>query len=483
MKSKKSRIVLSCVSVLLVLSLMAGMTMAWFTDTEKVNANFSAGVMDINVKPGEKPVEKRDAEEVKAALTFENLRPMQFKNFELELAGNGSGKWTNDVTQDNQTELHDSDYDPVPAYFKPIDITNSGTLPTKVEISLEAITPEPNDTEPVLTSGDNATITQDASKTEDCANGLKEVMKVLLYKNENDLNNGAWRQIEGVNLNKDYSDEKAGVEVEPPKGEASEVEAPEEEAPSEDKNTYTTVVIPAGETVRYVVAGYLPETVKNPYQGKHYHGNVVLRAYQLDSSEGGTPDDKPIDQVGKSKLEDMYELAGILIDRGDSTFLPGPWAKFEAAYATAGAVLADKDATEQEIADAFYGLMDNMANLEFVTPRDILDAVIAKADAIDKDIDEDLYQEVGVAEFKEALAEAKALKPTATQTQMKKAALKLTEAMANLRLKPSANASMDSTAGIDVTDVEIALFLTQYVAERDRLGTPEMVEVFYSFLG
>ena len=52
MKTKKSRVVLSSVSVLLVLSLLAGMTMAWFTDTEKVNANFTAGVLDISVKPG-----------------------------------------------------------------------------------------------------------------------------------------------------------------------------------------------------------------------------------------------------------------------------------------------------------------------------------------------------------------------------------------------------------------------------------------------
>ena len=51
MKTKKSRVVLSSVSVLLVLSLLAGMTMAWFTDTEKVNANFTAGVLDISVKP------------------------------------------------------------------------------------------------------------------------------------------------------------------------------------------------------------------------------------------------------------------------------------------------------------------------------------------------------------------------------------------------------------------------------------------------
>ena len=129
MKTKKSRVVLSSVSVLLVLSLLAGMTMAWFTDTEKVNANFTAGVLDISVKPGE--TDKGD-------LTFENLRPMLYDNFYKELEPNGNEKWVNDVTQDNTTGLDDEDYAPVPAYFKPVVIKNEGTLPAKVKLSLEA---------------------------------------------------------------------------------------------------------------------------------------------------------------------------------------------------------------------------------------------------------------------------------------------------------------------------------------------------------
>ena len=96
MKAKKSRVVLSSVSVLLVLSLLAGMTMAWFTDTEKVNANFTAGVLDISVKPGETDV---------TDLTFENLRPMLYDNFYKELEPNGNEKWVNDVTPVSYTHL------------------------------------------------------------------------------------------------------------------------------------------------------------------------------------------------------------------------------------------------------------------------------------------------------------------------------------------------------------------------------------------
>ena len=50
---KKRRVLLSGVSILLVLCLLIGGTMAWFTDTEKMDADFTAGVLDITVEPGE----------------------------------------------------------------------------------------------------------------------------------------------------------------------------------------------------------------------------------------------------------------------------------------------------------------------------------------------------------------------------------------------------------------------------------------------
>ena len=110
--------------------------------------------------------------------------------------------------------------------------------------------------------------------------------------------------------------------------------------------------------------------------------------------------------------------------------------------------------------------------------------MIAKAEAVNRDIEAGLYQETGVEAFKQALAEAKALDKYATQKQIQAAALKLNEAMANLRLKSVSNAIMaPSATNNDAVDVEIALFLTQYVAERDQLDTMEAIEVFYSFLG
>ncbi len=261
MKAKKSRVILSGVSLLLVLCLLAGGTMAWFTDTEKVDTNFTAGILDVSVKPGE---------EGQTALDFENLRPMLYENFYKELDKN---EWNNDVTQGGTTGLKDSHYEPVPAYFKPVDITNEGTLPTKVKLSLEAGN-GCADGEPILTD-DNITITQDGSK-QDCANRLAPVLKVFVYK----LVGEDWTLVEGVNLNTAYDEDAAN-----PDGVASENTA------EEANSTYMTAMIPANGTERYVIAGYLPETVGNAYQGQHYHGNLVLNAYQMDDTAAGNPDE------------------------------------------------------------------------------------------------------------------------------------------------------------------------------------------------
>ena len=261
MKAKKSRVILSGVSLLLVLCLLVGGTMAWFTDTEKVDTNFTAGILDVSVKPGE---------EGKTALDFKNLRPMLYENFYNELDKN---EWNNDVTQGGTTGLKDSHYEPVPAYFKPVDITNEGTLPTKVKLSLEAGN-GCADGEPILTK-DNITITQDGSK-QDCANRLAPVLKVFVYK----LVGEDWTLVEGVNLNTAYDEDAAN-----PDGVASENTA------EEANSTYMTAMIPANGTERYVIAGYLPETVGNAYQGQHYHGNLVLNAYQMDDTAAGNPDE------------------------------------------------------------------------------------------------------------------------------------------------------------------------------------------------
>ena len=457
-KTKKSRAILSGISVLLVLCLLAGGTMAWFTDTEKVNTNFTAGILDISVKPGEA---------ASTDLTFDNLRPMQLKNFNAELAGNGSDKWTNDVTQNNTTGVYPGDYaDPVPAYFKPVVITNDGTLPTKVQISLE-LGEGCADGEPVLTE-DGFTITQ--GKTEACDNGLKEALKVFVYYNSNSITSGAWTRIEDVNLNTDYNPAEGGVA-------------------DEANDTYTTVMIPAGESVRYVIAGYLPKDADNAYQGQHYHGKLVLNAYQMDTTDGGDPDDIVINEVNKDLLQELYNNLSILLPLDGQGFLLDAWQDFENAMNQAKDVLDNADATANEIANAFEKLMDSSVNLggsAVNTPDEYLAPIIAKAEQVERDIEAGLYEEDGVEEFQVALARAKEVQADANvaYSEIQEAAYNLNEAMMNLRLK-------DNTSGIttfaanttDAMDVQVALFLTQYVAERDNLDAVATAEAFFGFLG
>lgn len=452
-KTKKSRAILSGISVLLVLCLLAGGTMAWFTDTEKVNTNFTAGTLDISVKPGEA---------ASTELTFENLRPMQFENFEAELAGNGSDKWTNDVTQDNTTGVYAGNYDPVPAYFKPVVITNDGSLPTKVQISLE-LDETVKDQEPVLTE-DGFTITQ--GKMEACDNGLKDALKVFVYYNRNDLNAGSWNQIEDVNLNTDYAGED-----------------------DEANDTYTTVMIPAGGSVRYVIAGYLPEDAGNAYQGQHYHGKLVLNAYQMDTTDGGDPDDIVINEANKDLLQDLYDNLSVLLPLDGEGFLVDAWQDFVDALDQAKDVLDNADATAQEIADAFEKLMDSSVNLVgsmVNTPDEYLAPIIAKAEQVERDIEAGLYEEAGVEEFRAALAVAKEVQADsdAAYSKIQEAAYNLNEAMMNLRLKNNTNGI--TTFAVNTTDpmdVQVALFLTQYVAERDNLDAVATAEAFFDFLG
>ena len=450
-KTKKSRAILSGISVLLVLCLLAGGTMAWFTDTEKVNTNFAAGILDISVKPGEA---------ASTDLTFDNLRPMQFENFEKELAGNGSDKWTNDVTQDNTTGVYPGDYkEPVPAYFKPVVITNDGTLPTKVQISLE-LGEGCADGEPALTE-DGFTITQ--GKTEACDNGLKEALKVFVYYNRNDPNSGAWTQVADVNLNTDYAGADDGA-----------------------RDTYTTVMIPAGESVRYVIAGYLPENAGNAYQGQHYHGKLVLNAYQMDTTDGGDPDNIEINEVNKDLLQDLYDKLSILLPL-EGNFLPDTWQDFVNAMNQAKDVLDNADATADEIANAFEKLMDSSVNLVMEqSPDENLAYIIEKAESIVPAVDAGQYEEAGIEKFRAALARAKEVQadPSASYSDIQEATYNLNEAMMNLRLKDNTNGITTFAANTaDPMDVQVALFLTQYVAERDNLNAVDTAEAFFGFLG
>lgn len=277
MKTKKNRIVLSGISVLLVLSLLVGGTMAWFTDTEKVDANFSAGVLDIIAEPGI---------EGKATLEFENLRPLTETQFDDELV-------QADLSNKNQEGFGE-----VPVYFQPVKITNNGTLPVYIQITAESIfgkdgfkCPEGGEKAITLTNNDK-TVDWDSKKTSPCTNGLEGKLKIFVYaKNSTDT----WERVPGINLNK------------------ASLETGEEATFTPSKDNF----IAANKDVTYVIGGYLPDDADNNYQGKHYHGNVVVNAYQTDDDAGINPPDP---ETVKNTINIQFKEKEEIISKDTYTF-------------------------------------------------------------------------------------------------------------------------------------------------------------------
>lgn len=299
---KKRRVLLSGVSILLMLCLLVGGTMAWFTDTEKVGADFTAGVLDITVEPGEGAT---------APLTFKNLRPMQYQNFlaEINEAGNGNANVDG--------------YDPKPVYFQPVVVENAGTLPAYIQLSVEALDmtsatcPEGGEDEIAIT--ENADGTETITQTNPngranstvCTNGLADVLKLVLFEKVN----GSWTVV-ADNLN-----------------------------PGSEGTSYTPgMVLPAGNGEQtYVVGAYLPETAGNEYQGKHFHGNLVVKAFQTDEGAGAA-EMATVQWVKDGEVVGSYLVA---FPEGETVMTLKP----DANKLPAGYVLADQEATVEVSTD------------------------------------------------------------------------------------------------------------------------------------
>ena len=249
-------------------------------------------------------------------------------------------------------------------------------------------------------------------------------------------------------------------------------------------------MIPAGESVRYVIAGYLPKDADNAYQGQHYHGKLVLNAYQMDTTDGGDPDDIVINEVNKDLLQDLYDMyAYPIYQLGGDGFLPDGWTVFENALQQAEEVLNKADATDDEVANVYEKLSDSLANLIRIDESEIKDSlnyIIEKAESIVPAIDAGKYEEAGIEEFRAALAKAKEVREdtTAPESEIKEAMYDLNDALMNLRLKDNTSGITTFAANtVDPMDVQVALVLTQYVAERDNLDTLAMLDAFFGFLG
>ena len=255
----KKRIILSGVAVLTTLALLAGGTMAWFTDTERIGADFQAGVLDIEVSPSTDGPITQD-------MTFTNLRPMELESFEAELNGTDfEGKAADEIVNPNT-----DGFDPLPVYFHPVTVTNVGSLPAQVRFTMEDAGPCNGTIANLVDNGFGGVKPGDPAQV-DCEDkyNLKDVLKVYVYENVD----GAWQRVPDVNLNA-------------------------ESCEGSEKSYYlpfdSTDPLGAGaDTVTYVIAGYLPgETTGNAYQAAHYHGALQVEALQVDALQEDQP---PVD--------------------------------------------------------------------------------------------------------------------------------------------------------------------------------------------
>ena len=271
--SAKRKLAMSGVAILVVLTLVAGATMAWFTDTEKVNANFKAGVLDISVSDDD----ASDGTE----LNFVNMRPMEEDTAIAEMTATLNG------TQDYEG------YDPDPVYVQQFAINNAGTLPVKVKLTFEEVDPAADDTIKKIVSNGNGGIRQ-TEETVACNNELGKWYDAAAVENAYPNGFEAGDDIYNADFYKGVSTKLHFV--------LFEKDAEEGWKPVNDDISLKTLlkinnangveldgIIPAGATAEnntYALGAYLDETAGNEYQNKEYHVNFIVNAKQVD--EGAT---------------------------------------------------------------------------------------------------------------------------------------------------------------------------------------------------
>lgn len=271
--SAKRKLAMSGVAILVVLTLVAGATMAWFTDTEKVNANFKAGILDISVSDDD----AADGTE----LNFENMRPMEKDTAIAEMTATLNG------TQDYEG------YDPDPVYVQQFAINNAGTLPVKVKLTFEEVDPAADDTIKKIVSNGNGGIRQ-TEETVACNNELGKWYDAAAVENAYPNGFEAGDDIYNADFYKGVSTKLHFV--------LFEKDAEEGWKPVNDDISLETLlkinnangveldgIIPAGATAEnntYALGAYLDETAGNEYQNKEYHVNFIVNAKQVD--EGAT---------------------------------------------------------------------------------------------------------------------------------------------------------------------------------------------------
>lgn len=240
---KQKRMFASVISVLVVLSLLVGATMAWFTDREQVNANFFAGTLDLELTPANPNAD--------GAMDFQNLRPLTLAQLQSELKAAADTVVANENTDG---------FDPLPVYFHAVTLSNVGSLPMRVTLSLADNGACDKTIANVVENGAGGVSQADRIA---CAENyhLKDVLKVVVFKNAGDAETPNWQLVldqngNPVNLN------------------------------AADASYTLSEMLAAKTSVQYVIGGWLPEGVDNAYQAQHFHAGIIAQGVQLDAGSG-----------------------------------------------------------------------------------------------------------------------------------------------------------------------------------------------------
>lgn len=272
--SAKRKLAMSGVAILVVLTLVAGATMAWFTDTEKVNANFKAGILDISVSDDD----ASDGTE----LNFVNMRPMEEDTAIAEMTDTLNGGRT-------ESTYEEEGFKNPTVYVQQFAISNDGTLPVNLKLSFEEAATESHRIPKLVPNGNggiknlgtddpawkcenelgkayNGYTGNNINLTYDAANysGTNDHFHVVLFQKVPVDETWMWKVVaEDITL-----DQLQGTDGYVLK--------------DSDGND---LLLPAGATAEnntYALGAYLDQDAGNEYQGKEYHVNFTVNAKQVD---------------------------------------------------------------------------------------------------------------------------------------------------------------------------------------------------------
>lgn len=272
--SAKRKLAMSGVAILVVLTLVAGATMAWFIDTEKVNANFKAGILDISVSDDD----ASDGTE----LNFVNMRPMEKDTAIAEMTDTLNGGRT-------ESTYEEEGFKNPTVYVQQFAISNDGTLPVNLKLSFEEAATESHRIPKLVPNGNggiknlgtddpawkcenelgkayNGYTGNNINLTYDAANysGTNDHFHVVLFQKVPVDETWMWKVVaEDITL-----DQLQGTDGYVLK--------------DSDGND---LLLPAGATAEnntYALGAYLDKDADNEYQGKEYHVNFTVNAKQVD---------------------------------------------------------------------------------------------------------------------------------------------------------------------------------------------------------